>query len=62
MSIATWLKQRNARDREKLIEEGYELGYDDAKNGRPRRMGAGARPADRTYNHLGRHHRRRPLQ
>ena len=62
MSIAYWIKQRNARNKAKLIEEGlergiergremgreegYVLGYDDAESGRPRRMGTDANAAD----------------
>ena len=67
VSIATWLKQRNARDREELIEkgreegrkEGYVLGYGDAESGRPPQMG------ERAVNRTGRRARRRsrrPLQ
>ncbi len=42
MSIAYWIKRRNAKNRAELIEQGYEqgykTGYDDAQSGRPRRM------------------------
>ena len=38
MSIAYWIKRRNARNRQELIEQGYEMGYDDAESGRPRRV------------------------
>ena len=65
MSIATWLKQRNARDREKLREEGYDLGYDDAERGIPRRTGT--QTSERTDQAAHRRNRRRrpsrrPLQ
>ena len=42
MSIAHWINERRARNREKLLEqgreEGYGLGYEDAQNGRPRQQ------------------------
>ena len=69
MSIATWLKQRNARDREKLREEGreegYDLGYDDAERGLPRRRGTQTpERTDQAAHRRNRRHRRsrRPLQ
>ena len=66
MSIAYWIKQRNARNQEKLREEGYALGYDDAESGRPRRMGTDTNTADaddRATSRTPRRRRsRRPLQ
>ena len=44
MSIAYWIKRRNAKNRAELIaqgiERGYEMGYEDAQSGRPRRAAA----------------------
>ena len=44
MSIADWINDRRARDRAKLIaqgyDQGYKQGYADARSGRPRRMEA----------------------
>ena len=71
MSIAYWIKQRNARNKAKLIEEGlergremgreegYVLGYDDAESGRPRRMGTDANAADSDGSATSRTPRRR---
>ena len=38
MSIANWINDRRARNRAKLIAQGYDQGYDDARSGRPRRV------------------------
>ena len=40
MSIANWINDRRARNRAKLIAQGYDQGYDDARSGRPRRVEA----------------------
>ena len=40
MSIADWINDRRARDRAKLIAQGYKQGYADARSGRPRRIAA----------------------
>ena len=40
MSIADWINDRRAKDRAKLIAQGYDQGYDDARSGRPRRIAA----------------------
>ena len=38
MAIANWINDRRARNRAKLIAQGYDQGYDDARSGRPRRV------------------------
>ena len=38
MSIAHWLNDRNAKNRARLIAQGYGQGYDDARAGRPPQM------------------------
>ena len=44
MSIADWINDRRAKDRAKLIaqgyDQGYKQGYADARSGRPRRIAA----------------------
>ena len=40
MSIANWINDRRAQNRAKLIAQGYDQGYDDARSGRPRRVEA----------------------
>ena len=40
MSIANWINDQRARNRAKLIAQGYDQGYDDARSGRPRRVEA----------------------
>ena len=40
MSIANWINDRRAKDRAKLIAQGYDQGYADASSGRPRRIAA----------------------
>ena len=40
MSIADWINDRRAKDRAKLIAQGYDQGYADARSGRPRRIAA----------------------
>ena len=37
VSIAHWINERRAKNREKLRAEGYDLGYEDAQSGRPRK-------------------------
>ena len=53
MSIAYWIKERNARNRERLLaqgrkegreegrDEGYYIGYSDAQQGNPQRPPSG---------------------
>ena len=78
MSIAYWIKRRNAKNRAELIaqgvergieqgiergiEQGYEMGYEDAQSGRPRRAAASDAGQVERERQPRRRRARRPLQ
>ena len=37
MAIADWIREATERRRQRILKEAYDMGYDDADKGRPRR-------------------------
>ena len=52
MAIADWIREATEKRRRRILEEGraegYQLGYDDAQQGKPRRPATGKPEAERS--------------